>query len=179
MRGRFSRAVTRASLKGLPAAYVLYQNVESQTGRRYTRPRGPYRSAPHCCSEVMMHRTRILIAVFALFFALSARTAYAQIDFSGEWAPRFYEDQPERVPGPELFDYTGIPVSESARQRASAWEASIQTLPEWQCRPHSADYPWRGPSQLRVSKEVDLNSREITAFHAEWLRSVDRAVYLD
>ena len=54
-----------------------------------------------------------------------------------------------------------------------------QTLPEWQCRPHMADYIWRGPSNLRISKEVDPASRTITAFHAEWLRSVDRVVYLD
>jgi glyoxylase-like metal-dependent hydrolase (beta-lactamase superfamily II) len=90
-----------------------------------------------------------------------------------------WEDQPERVPGPELGDYLGIPISEAARLRAESWDASIQTLPEWQCRPHSADYIWRGPSNLRISKEVDPVSREITAFHAEWLRSVDRAIYLD
>ena len=53
------------------------------------------------------------------------------------------------------------------------------TLPEWQCRPHSADYIWRGPSNLRIWKEVDPVTREITAFHAEWLRSIDRPVYLD
>ena len=55
----------------------------------------------------------------------------------------------------------------------------MMTLPEWQCRPHSADYIWRGPSNLRIWKEVDPVSREITAFHAEWLRSIDRPVYLD
>ena len=76
-------------------------------------------------------------------------------------------------------DFAGIPISDAARLRAEAWDASIQSLPEWQCRPHSADYIWRGPSQLRISKEVDPISREIVAFHAEWLRSVDRAVYLD
>ena len=107
------------------------------------------------------------------------RTAPAQVDFSGEWAPRFWEDQPERVPGPELGDYLGIPISDAARLRAESWDASIQTLPEWQCRPHSADYIWRGPSPLTISKEVDPVSREIVAFHAQWLRSVDRAVYLD
>ena len=118
-------------------------------------------------------------AVFFLVIACTAVPASAQVDFSGEWAPRFWEDQPERVPGPELGDYLGIPISEAARQRADTWDASIQTLPEWQCRPHSADYIWRGPSNLRISKEVDPVSREITAFHAEWLRSVDRAIYLD
>jgi hypothetical protein len=124
-----------------------------------------------------VHRLRI--AALLLLATLVAVPASAQIDFSGEWAPRFWEDQPERVPGPELFDYAGIPISEAARLRASAWEGSLQTLPEWQCRPHSADYIWRGPSNLRISMETDPVSRETTAFHAEWLRSVDRAVYLD
>ena len=111
--------------------------------------------------------------------ALGVTPAVAQVDFPGEWAPRFWEEQPERVPGPDLGDYAGIPISDAARLRAEAWDASIQSLPEWQCRPHSADYIWRGPSNLRISKEVDPVSRGITAFHAEWLRSVDRAVYLD
>jgi glyoxylase-like metal-dependent hydrolase (beta-lactamase superfamily II) len=118
-------------------------------------------------------------AFFVCVVACTAAPAWAQVDFSGEWAPRFWEDQPERVPGPELGDYLGIPISEAARLRAESWDASIQTLPEWQCRPHSADYIWRGPSNLRISKEVDPVSREVTAFHAEWLRSVDRAIYLD
>ena len=120
---------------------------------------------------------RLCVAV--LLVAASVAPAVAQTDFSGEWAPRFWEDQPERVPGPELGDYLGIPINDAARLRAAAWEASIQTLPEWQCRPHSADYIWRGPSNLKITKEVDPVSREIVAFHAEWLRSVDRPVYLD
>ena len=40
-----------------------------------------------------------LLAIFLV--TLIAAPAFAQVDFSGEWAPRFYEDQPERVPGPE------------------------------------------------------------------------------
>ena len=126
-------------------------------------------------SEVRMRR----LAAFVVLGLVFAAPASAQVDFSGEWAPRMWEDQPERVPGPELGDYLGVPINDAARLRAESWDASIQTLPEWQCRPHSADYIWRGPSQLRISKEVDPVSREITAFHAEWLRSVDRAVYLD
>ena len=121
---------------------------------------------------------KLRMALFAVIL-LAGAPASAQVDFSGEWAPRFWEDQPERVPGPELGDYLGIPISDAARLRAETWDASIQTLPEWQCRPHSADYIWRGPSNLRISKEVDPVSREVTAFHAEWLRSVDRTVYLD
>src|SRR6202049_547964 len=117
--------------------------------------------------------------VVAPFLLLLAMPAFAEMDFSGDWAPRFYEDQPERVPGPELGDYLGLPITAAAPMRADTWDASIQTLPEWQCRPHSADYIWRGPSNLRISKEVDPVTRDIVAWHAEWLRSVDRPIYMD
>ncbi len=127
----------------------------------------------------MYARLAMLWCAAGCVLAFSVTPAVAQVDFSGEWAPRFWEDQPERVPGPDLGDYAGIPISDAARLRAESWDASIQSLPEWQCRPHSADYIWRGPSNLRISKEVDPVSREIVAFHAEWLRSVDRAIYLD
>src|ERR1700747_1964090 len=93
-----------------------------------------------------------LLLVFGLVAA--ALPVAAEMDFSGDWAPRFYEDQPERVPGPELGDYLGLPINNAARMRADTWAASIQSMPEWQCRPHSADYIWRGPSQLRITKEV-------------------------
>jgi hypothetical protein len=127
----------------------------------------------------MYHWISSAAALSFLGITLASPPAFAQVDFSGEWAPRFFEDQPERVPGPELGDYLGLPINDAARMRADTWDASLLTLPEWQCRPHSADYIWRGPSPLRISKEVDPVSREIVAFHAEWLRSVDRPVYLD
>ena len=86
---------------------------------------------------------------------------------------------PSAFPGPSSAITSASRSTTPRGCAATAWDASIQTLPEWQCRPHSADYIWRGPSNLRISKEVDPVSREITAFHAEWLRSVDRAIYLD
>ena len=127
----------------------------------------------------MNRASRRLMPAAVLLLIAAAAPAAAQVDFSGEWAPRFHEDQPERVPGPALGDYLGLPVNDAARLRADTWKASIQTLPEWQCRPHSADYIWRGPSPLTIRKEEDPLTREIVAFHAEWLRSIDNPVYLD
>src|SRR5438445_6473841 len=124
-------------------------------------------------------RRSVWLGLVVTSVLLLSTSASAQVDFSGEWAPRFHEDQPERVPGPALGDYLGLPVNDAARVRADTWEASIQTLPEWQCRPHSADYIWRGPSQLTIRKEENPLTREITAFHAEWLRSIDNPIYLD
>ena len=43
--------------------------------------------------------------------------AFAQLDFSGEWAPLYHEDGPERLPGPELADYTELPINDAARMR--------------------------------------------------------------
>jgi hypothetical protein len=42
--------------------------------------------------------------------ALAAAPLFAQADFTGEWAPLYHEDAPERLPGPELGDYTELPI---------------------------------------------------------------------
>src|SRR5271154_3329302 len=87
--------------------------------------------------------------------ALFAIPAFAQLDLSGEWAPRFHEDQPERIPGPEIGDYLGLPINDAARMRGDIWDADLLTLPEHQCKPHPSDYGVRGPANLRIWKEVD------------------------
>ena len=114
---------------------------------------------------------RVLLAV-----ALMGPGAFAQMDFSGEWAPVQDEDN---TGNPYVGEFLGVPMSRAASLRAQAWNASLYTLPEWQCRPHGAMYISRGPSQVRIWKDVDADSREITAWHAEWLRSIDNAYYMD
>lgn len=125
-----------------------------------------------------MHAVRRgALAPAFLLLLMAAPPAHAQgIDLSGEWTPVREEDNTGNT---EIGDWVGIPMNDAARARAAAWSASIQTLPEWQCRPHGSAYISRGPSQLRISKEVDPSSREVTAWHMEWLRSVDRQVYMD
>src|ERR1700733_15979563 len=66
--------------------------------------------------------------------ALVGAPAFAQVDLSGEWQPQYHEDQPERIPGPDLVDYLGLPINDAARLRAESWDASRLTLPEEQCR---------------------------------------------
>ena len=114
-------------------------------------------------------RTIIAAAAFAVTLA---GPAFAQLDPSGEWAPRFHEDQPERIPGPEIGDYLGLPINDAARLRADTWDASLLTLPEHQCKPHPSDYAWRGPANLRVWKEVDTANPEAGGLpHAHFLGS--------
>src|SRR5580692_8750178 len=70
-----------------------------------------------------------LIAILILA-ALMARPARAQQDPSGEWSPRFDEDWEERIPGPEIGDYLGIPINAAARLRGDSWDAALVELPE-------------------------------------------------
>ena len=106
--------------------------------------------------------------------------AFAQVDLAGEWAPRFHEDQPERIPGPEIGDYLGLPITDAARLRADSWNASILTLPEHQCKPHPADYGPRGPANLRLWKEVDRETQQTVAWHTHisW-QAPERTIWMD
>jgi hypothetical protein len=112
----------------------------------------------------------------ALCLILTAPTAIAQMDFSGEWPVVRAQDNTDN---PHLGEYVGLPLSREAIRRAEIWDASIQSLPEWQCRPHSGAYIKRGPSNLRIWKEVDPASRAIVAFQTEWLRSTNTPIYMD
>ncbi len=127
----------------------------------------------------MGNRTRLPVPLVLLLLPvmmLITVPAAAQMDFSGEWAPVQDEDN---TGNPYIGEFLGIPLSRAGSLRSQAWNASLYTLPEWQCRPHGAMYISRGPSQVRIWKEVDPVSREIVAWHAEWLRSVDNPYYMD
>jgi glyoxylase-like metal-dependent hydrolase (beta-lactamase superfamily II) len=80
---------------------------------------------------------------------------YAQRDLAGEWAALYHEDQPHRIPGPELGDYTGLPINDAGRLKADSWDASILTLREHQAKPHPSTYSLRGPANIRIRRELD------------------------
>ena len=101
-------------------------------------------------------------AVFAVLVAV-ATPAVAQISLEGEWAPRYHEDQLDRVPGPELGDYTGLPLTDGARLAAESWDASRLTLREHQCKVHGGAYIMHGPLQFRLSEEKDLRTQQLVA----------------
>ena len=122
---------------------------------------------------------RILLAALLTMMALGI-PLFAQLDPTGEWAPRFHEDQPERIPGPEIGDYLGLPINDAARLRADTWDASLLTLPEHQCKPHPSDYAWRGPANLRIWKEIDRDTQALVAYHTHisW-EAPERTIWMD
>ena len=115
-----------------------------------------------------------------LVLAVSGRPASAQIDLSGVWAPLFHEDQPERIPGPDIGDYAGLPVTEAARMRALAWDASLLTLPEHQCKPHPSTYGFRGVGNLRMWSDQDPATQQLIKIntHIQW-QEQHRDIWMD
>jgi glyoxylase-like metal-dependent hydrolase (beta-lactamase superfamily II) len=114
-----------------------------------------------------------------LLTGISVFTLQAQIDLSGVWADRITEDSYERSGGPPLGDYQGIPLNDAGRMKADSHDHSEWSLPEFQCRPHPGPYQWRALGAVRISEESDPVSRELTAFHFEYLRSMERPIWMD
>lgn len=114
-------------------------------------------------------RNAVFLSAFALLFLVAgtARASAQVIDLDGGWQAIFHEDQPERAPGPELGDYLGLPINQAARTFAESWEASRLTIPEHQCRAHSAAYMYRGPLNLRIWSERDPVTQQIIAIHQD------------
>jgi hypothetical protein len=119
--------------------------------------------------------------LFTVALALAGTPAFAQVDISGEWARRIHEDQPHRNPGPELGDYTGLPINAAARQKASSWDASILSLPEHMAKPHPAQYFMRGPGpDMRINKITDPVTQVVVAYTLEGIFGRDdRVIWLD
>jgi cyclase len=115
------------------------------------------------------------------FIALAWSPAFAQIDLSGEWGSRYTWDYLERLPGPELGDYLGLPINNAARLKANSWEASTQTIPERQCIPHGADYLFsRAGFPMRIWTEEDPTTEKVVAIRIRsYAWSVERTIWMD
>jgi hypothetical protein len=112
--------------------------------------------------RIMVLRSALVLAVLAI-----ASPSSAQFDITGSYNALFHEDQPERIPGPALGDYLGLPINESARAFADAWDASRLTVPEHQCRAHSSPYIMRGPLNMRIWDERDPETQRVVAVHID------------
>ena len=119
-------------------------------------------------------------AVFLFVLAAAVTPASAQVDLSGIWAPLFHEDQPERVPGPEVGDYAGLPITDAERLRGESWDASLLTLPEHQCKPHPSTYGFRGVGNLRITNVIDEETQQLTKIftHIQW-QEQEREIWMD
>ena len=126
-----------------------------------------------------MRRAAIAIACLVVLVA-GSRPAFAQIDLSGTWSPIFHEDQVERIPGPDVGDYAGLPINDDMRLRALTWDASLLTLPEHQCKPHPSTYGFRGVGNLRIWIDQDPATQQVLKINTQiqWMEQ-RREIWMD
>ncbi|MEP7310619.1 MAG: MBL fold metallo-hydrolase [Acidobacteriota bacterium] len=112
-----------------------------------------------------MSRTPFVGFVVAAIVLAAAAPASAQVSFVGDWAGRYHEDQPDRVPGQEPGDFSGIPLNEAGRFYADSWSADWYSVLEHQCAPYTLPYIFVGPNQFRISEERNPDTQELLAIH--------------
>jgi glyoxylase-like metal-dependent hydrolase (beta-lactamase superfamily II) len=94
---------------------------------------------------------------------LAAAPAFAQINFAGEWTGRYHEDQPDRVPGEEPGDFSGLPINEAARMFGDSWDVARHSVLEHQCAPYTLPYMFFGPNQFRIWQVTHPDTQELLA----------------
>jgi hypothetical protein len=136
--------------------------------------------APLTTFEDRMKQLLNTLAACALLQLAAAPPASAQIDLSGIWAPIMHEDQVERVPGPDIGDYVGLPINDAMRLRGESWDASILTMEEHTCKPHPSTYGFRGIGNLRITPNYDATTFELTKLdtHIQWMEQ-RREIWMD
>ena len=84
------------------------------------------------------------------------------------------------MPGPELGDYTGLPLTDGARRYAESWDPARITMPEEQCRVHVSPYIYRGPTNIAIWDERAPGTRELIAIkHRISTFDQERTIYMD
>src|SRR5678809_1078910 len=111
-------------------------------------------------------RARVVVPCVFVFLFLAGIPAFAQVDFTGVWAPRVAdEDNPERLAGPSLVEFLGLPINDYARQWGLAYRPGRLSLPEHICQVHVVSYIHRGPLAVRIWEERDPVTHTLIAIH--------------
>jgi hypothetical protein len=85
----------------------------------------------------------------------AAGPASAQIELSGAYADRMYEDYIERGPGEFMGNYTGMPLSDDGRAKALLYTSNLPSTYERQCLAQSAGIFQYRPRGIQMVKELD------------------------
>jgi glyoxylase-like metal-dependent hydrolase (beta-lactamase superfamily II) len=101
------------------------------------------------------------LILLALALVIVASPAFAQVSFVGDWSGRYHEDQPDRVPGEEPGDFSGLPINDAARMFGDSWDVARHSVLEHQCAPYTLPYMFFGPNQFRIWETKNTDTQEL------------------
>jgi hypothetical protein len=99
------------------------------------------------------------------------------VDLSGKWGETLTEDEPDLFPGPEIGDYTEMPINDAARMRADTWDAQKLEMIEHECDPHGATY---APFGLMFRQDLVPFTEAVAAWEVQLdYMHEKRTIYMD
>jgi len=118
--------------------------------------------------------------IAVMLLTIASAPVYAQIDLAGFWQNPVFEDVQERIDGPAIGDFLGLPLNAAGRRAGEAWSAAIVSVPEHQCQDYPADYQSNSMWSFDMWKEVDPVSHAIIAWHTRLQYMVpERTIWMD
>ncbi len=111
--------------------------------------------------------TRIIVARgFTIAWAVLVMSvpAFAQVELSGAYATRMYEDYIERGPGEFMGNFTGMPLSDEGRAKALLYTSNQPSTHERQCLAQSAGVFQYRPRGIQMIKELDESGTRVVAW---------------
>jgi hypothetical protein len=122
---------------------------------------------------------RKAILSFLIFGGLSVPVP-AQVDLSGSWAARNHEDAIDKAPGPQLVDYTGLPLNAAGREKALSYSGSVLSMPERECLFYPPYYLVMGPFGVKIWNETDpLTGNTIAWKISGWEDRSPNTIWMD
>jgi hypothetical protein len=114
------------------------------------------------------------VALFAL-----VQPAAAQVELTGTYQSRMYEDYIERGPGEFLGNYTGMPLSDEGRAKALLYTSNLPSVFERQCMAQSTGVFQYRPGGLQIWSELaDDGSVLAWVLGGDYLRG-DMRIWMD
>ena len=130
----------------------------------------------------MTPTNRLVIPIVVCLLLGGASEVLAQaFEFTGVWNFRTHEDVLHRtMPGPDLGDYTGLPLNAEGRLNADSWDLIVLSQLERQAQPHPAVYSSRGPGSTLHISEIQSDAGEAIGYRvAGYYGRADRTIWMD
>ena len=94
------------------------------------------------------------LLVFGCALVALASPAVAQIELSGVYSMRMYEDYIERGPGEFMGNFSGMPLSDEGRAKALLYTSNLPSVYERQCLAQSTGVFQYRPGGLEIWSEL-------------------------
>src|SRR5215207_3887910 len=103
------------------------------------------------------------VIALAVLLVAFATPAFSQMELSGAYTSRMYEDYIERGPGEFMGNFTGMPLTDDGRAKALLYTSNQPSMYERQCLSQSAGVFQYRPRGIQMIKELDAAKLDVVA----------------